>query len=111
MKAYLFLIAAILCEVLATSFLKASEQFTRVLPSLVTIAGYTGAFFFLGHSLKSIPVGTAYAMWSGLGTVSIIIVGVIFFKQRLDWAAISGVLLIIAGVVIINLLSKSAVHQ
>lgn len=108
--AYLYLAVAIAAEVTATSFLKASAGFTKWLPSLVTVVGYCVSFYFLSLTLASIPTGIAYAIWSGIGIVLISLLGWIFFGQTLDGAAIAGMGLIIAGVVVINLFSKSAAH-
>ena len=110
MKSYLFLIGAIIFETLATSALKSSEQFTKVFPSILAILGYIFAFYFLSLTLKTIPVGIAYAIWAGVGIVLISIVGVFAFKQIPDLPAIIGMLLIIAGVVVINLFSKTSAH-
>lgn len=107
---YLWLAGAILSEVIATSSLKASNGFTRLLPSALVVVGYGVAFYCLSQTLKTIPVGVAYAIWSGLGTVLIALVGLVFYKQRLDAAAMAGMGLIIAGVLVMNLLSKSAAH-
>ncbi|HEY8997557.1 MAG TPA: multidrug efflux SMR transporter [Edaphobacter sp.] len=107
---YLWLAGAILSEVIATSSLKASNGFTRLLPSVLVVVGYGTAFYCLSQTLKTIPVGVAYAIWSGLGTVLIALVGLVLYKQRLDAAAMAGMGLIIAGVLVMNLLSKSAAH-
>jgi small multidrug resistance pump len=107
---YLWLAGAILSEVIATSSLKASNGFTRLLPSVLVVVGYGIAFYCLSQTLKTIPVGVAYAIWSGLGTVLIALVGLVLYKQRLDAAAMAGMGLIIAGVLVMNLLSKSAAH-
>ncbi len=107
---YLWLAGAILSEVIATSSLKASNGFTRLLPSVLVVVGYGTAFYCLSQTLKTIPVGVAYAIWSGLGTVLIALVGLVVYKQRLDAAAMAGMGLIIAGVLVMNLLSKSAAH-
>jgi len=107
---YLWLAGAILSEVIATSSLKASAGFTRPLPSVVVVVGYGAAFYFLSQTLKTIPVGVTYAIWSGLGTVLIALVGLMLYKQTLDRAAIVGMVLIIAGVLVMNLFSKSAAH-
>jgi small multidrug resistance pump len=107
---YLWLAGAILSEVIATSSLKASAGFTRPLPSVVVVVGYGAAFYFLSQTLKTIPVGVTYAIWSGLGTVLIALVGLVLYKQTLDRAAIVGMVLIIAGVLVMNLFSKSAAH-
>lgn len=104
---WLTLAIAIIAEVVGTSALRASEGFTKVVPSILVVAGYSVAFYFLSLTLKSIPVGIAYAIWSGVGTVLITIVGVVVFNQRLDVPAVIGLSLILLGVVIINTLSTS----
>ncbi len=109
-SAYLLLALAIVAEVIATSALKASEGFSRLGPSLVTAAGYGVAFYLLSHVLKTIPTGVAYAIWSGGGIVLISAVGWLWFRQSLDLAAILGIALIVAGVVVVSLLSKSVAH-
>jgi len=101
------LIAAIMAEVAATSALKSSDGFTRLWPTLMVVGGYTAAFYFLSLALRMIPVGTAYAIWSGVGLILIVIVGRIAFGQRVDAAAIAGFALIIAGVAVINMFSSS----
>lgn len=101
---------AIVCETIGTSFLKQSEQFSRLLPTLVTVISYATSFYFLGIALKTLPVGIAYAIWSGLGIVLISLVGLVAFKQHLDLAACIGLGLIIAGVAVVNLFSKSIGH-
>ena len=106
MKNWLFLIVAIISEVVATSALKSSEGFTKIYPSLIVIIGYGAAFYFLSLTLKTIPVGVAYAIWAGLGTVLITAVGWYFFEQRLSLLTLVGIGLILAGVVLINLSSK-----
>ena len=110
MKNYLFLAAAILCETLATSFLKKTEQFTKPLPTLIFAIGMITSFYLLSHAVKGIPVGIAYAIWSGVGIVLISAIGYFVYKQTLDLPAIIGLLFIIAGVIIINLFSKSGAH-
>lgn len=110
MKSYLFLFVAIVFETLATSALKGSEQFTKLFPSILAVIGYIFAFYFLSMTLKTIPVGVAYAIWAGVGIVLISIVGIFAFKQIPDLPAIIGMLLIIAGVVVINLFSKTSAH-
>ena len=110
MNTYLTLGAAIVLEIIATSFLKASEGFTRLWPSLVTAVGYAGSFYCLSLTLKVLPIGVVYAIWSGVGIVLTAVVGWFVFKQRLDAAAIGGMALIVAGVLVINLFSKSATH-
>jgi len=108
--AWIYLWIAIVAEVIATSFLKASDGFTKLLPSLAVVAGYVTASFFLSLTLKEIPVGVAYAVWSGAGVTLIAAIGWIFLGQKLDAAAIAGMGLIVAGVVVLNLLSKAAAH-
>jgi small multidrug resistance pump len=107
---YLYLTIAIVAEVIATSALKASEGFTNLIPSLIVAVGYGVAFYFLSLVLKTIPVGIAYAIWSGLGIVLISVIGLVLFQQKLDLAAIIGMGLIIAGVVVINVFSSSVSH-
>lgn len=106
----IFLVIAVVAEVVGTSALKASDGFSRLLPSLVVIAGYMVAFFFLSLTLRSLPVGIVYAMWSGVGIVLISLVAYFFFHQSLDLAAIVGMSLIIAGVVVVNFFSSSVPH-
>ncbi len=91
MKQYLIILLAIVCEVIATSALKQTEQFTRLVPSLITLAGYAGAFYFLSMVLQRIPLGIAYAIWSGAGIVLVALVGWVAFKQHLDIPAIIGI--------------------
>ncbi|MBV7481742.1 multidrug efflux SMR transporter [Bordetella sp. BOR01] len=107
---WVYLGIAIVAEILATSALKSAEGFTRLLPSLATVLGYAVAFYFLALTLRDIPVGIAYAIWSGVGIVLISLVGAVFFKQHLDTPAILGITLIIAGVVVMNVFSKSVGH-
>ena len=107
---YIFLTIAIIAEVIATSALKSVEGFSRLAPSAVVVIGYGVAFYFLSMTLKAIPVGIAYAIWSGLGITLISIVGYFFYKQNLDFPAILGLLLILAGVVVINVFSKTVAH-
>lgn len=107
---YVYLAIAIIAEVIATGALKASEEFTKLVPSTLVVVGYAVAFYFLSLVLKTIPVGVAYAVWSGLGIVLISIVGVVLFDQKLDLPAIIGMLLIITGVVVMNVFSKSVSH-
>lgn len=107
---YLLLSVAIVCEVIGTSFMKRSEGFTVLVPSLITALSYATAFYFLSLTLKSIPTGVAYAIWSGTGIVLIATVAWVFQGQRLDGPAMCGMALIVAGVVVMNLFSNSAVH-
>jgi small multidrug resistance pump len=101
------LFLAILFEVIATSSLKASEQFSKVIPSMVVIIGYGAAFYFFSVSLKSIPVGMAYAVWSALGIVLVSVAGIFLYKQIPDLPAVIGMVFIIFGVIIIQGFSKS----
>lgn len=107
---YLYLAVAILCEVIATSFLKVSEGFTRPVPSLITAAGYAVSFYFLSLALREIPTGIAYAIWSGVGIVLITTIAWVFQGQKLDMPALGGLGLIVAGVVVINVFSKATAH-
>lgn len=107
---YFFLAIAIVAEVIATSALKSSSGFTRLLPSLLVIAGYACAFYFLSLTLRTIPVGMAYAIWSGAGIALVTAIAWIFDGQRLDLPAVGGLLLIVAGVLVLTLFSKSAAH-
>ncbi|MGQ0528676.1 MAG: SMR family transporter [Panacagrimonas sp.] len=110
MNPWAYLSVAILAEVVATSCLKASEGFTKLLPSLVVVLGYGIAFWFLGLSLRSIPVGIAYAVWSGAGIVLISMIGWVVFQQSLDAAALIGMGLILAGVLVIHVFSRAVAH-
>lgn len=107
---WLHLIVAIVAEVIATSCLKSSEGFTRLWPSVAVIVGYGVSFFFLSLTLRAMPIGIAYAVWSGLGIVLITTVGWLVFGQKLDGAGMAGIALIAAGVVVLNVFSKSTAH-
>ncbi|MGO4291297.1 DMT family transporter [Chitinophaga sp. RAB17] len=107
---YVYLGIAIVAEIIATSALKESLSFTKLWPSVIVVVGYTIAFYFLSLTLKTLPVGIAYAIWSGVGIVMISVVGALLYKQKLDLPAIIGMLLIIAGVVIIHVFSKMSAH-
>ncbi|AYO57366.1 MULTISPECIES: DMT family transporter [Weeksellaceae] len=107
---YLYLALAIVLEVLGSSFMKASDGFSKLLPTTITIIAYIACFFFLSQALKSIPLGIAYAIWGGLGIVLTALISVIIFKQSLDLAAIIGIILIVAGVFVMNFFSKSSTH-
>ena len=100
----------IVFEVLATTALKQSDGLTRLWPSLATVAGYALAFYFLSLPLRVLPVGVVYAVWSGVGIVFITAIGWWWFRQSLDVAAVAGIVLIIAGVLVINLFSKTLTH-
>jgi small multidrug resistance pump len=105
---YLYLAVAILAEVAATTFMKMSDGFTRPVPSVLTVLGYGVAFFFLSIALKSIHTGVAYAIWSGVGIVLITLIAWMFQGQKLDVPAIAGMGLIVAGVLVMNLMSNHA---
>lgn len=105
--AYLYLALAIIAEVIATSSLKASEQFTKLVPSIVVLVGYSAAFYLMTLVLRTIPIGITYAVWSGIGIVLIAVVGAILYKQIPDVPAVIGMGLIIAGVIVIHLFSKT----
>ncbi|WP_052594207.1 multidrug efflux SMR transporter [Aureispira sp. CCB-QB1] len=107
---YVYLALAIVCEVVGTSCLKASNEFKEWLPTLGVILGYIGSMYFMTLSLRKLTLGTVYATWSGLGIVLVALFGFIFYKEKLDTAAIIGMSLIIAGVLIMNLVSKTNVH-
>lgn len=107
---YIFLAIAIISEVIGTTFMKQSEGFTKLVPSLLTAAGYAIAFFCLSQTLKTIPTGIAYAIWSGAGIVLIATVAAVFQGQKLDAPAVIGMGLIICGVVVMNVFSKATGH-
>ena len=107
---YFYLTIAIIAEVAATSALKASEEFTRLVPSLIVVVGYGVAFYFMTLVLRVIPVGITYAIWSGLGIVLVTVVGIFLYKQVPDIPALIGMGLIVAGVVVINVFSKTVGH-
>jgi small multidrug resistance pump len=107
---WLFLSMAIISEVAATSALRSSNGFTQLWPSIVVAVGYGAAFFFLSLTLRTMPVGIAYAIWSGAGIVLITLIAWLTLGQRLDLPAILGLGLIIAGVVVLNLFSRSITH-
>lgn len=110
MSKWIFLTLAIISEVIGTSFLKSTEGFTKLIPSIIVLVGYCAAFYFLSLTLDSIPIGMAYAIWSGVGIAAITVVSVLFFEQKLDFAAIIGMGLIIAGVVVLRLYSEASVE-
>ncbi|MDC9592093.1 DMT family transporter [Xenorhabdus sp. IM139775] len=110
MNVWGYLFIAILSEVIATTMLKTADGFTRLVPSIVVVLGYCLSFWALSQVVKSMPLGIAYAVWSCLGIVLVSIAGIFLYQQKLDLPAIFGILLIIAGVLVINLLSKSAGH-
>jgi small multidrug resistance pump len=110
MNHWLFLAVAIAAEVIATTAMKMSEGFSRLMPSLLVVAGYAVAFYCMAQTLRVVPVGVVYAIWSGVGIVLITAIGWRCFGQKLDTPALIGMALIIAGVVVMNLFSKSVVH-
>ncbi|HSH73596.1 MAG TPA: SMR family transporter [Methylophilaceae bacterium] len=110
MNHWLAISIAIIAEVIATTSLKASNEFTRFWPSVLVVIGYGTAFYFMTISLRVLPVGIMYAIWSGVGIVSISILGWIVYRQTLDTPAMLGMGLIISGVVVINVFSKSVAH-
>ena len=110
MNNYLYLALAIIAETMATTALKMSEQFTRPLPSVVVVIGYAAAFYLLSLSLRTIPIGVAYAVRSAVGIVLVTVARMVMFKQVPDLPAVIGLLLIIAGVVTINVFSRMSAH-
>jgi small multidrug resistance pump len=110
LKTYLFLLAAIVLEVVATTALARSASFTRLVPSLIAIFGYAGAFWLLSVPLRVMPTGVVYALWSGLGIVLITAVAWVWQKQVLDTPALLGLAMILAGVLVINLFSNAVNH-
>jgi small multidrug resistance pump len=111
MRHWVFLSVAIVSEVIATSALKASEGFSRLWPSVIVLAGYATAFYSLSLTLETIPVGVVYAIWSGAGIALIALIAWIFLGQPLDIPAMVGLLLIVAGVVVLNVFSKTVSHR
>ena len=110
MNPYILLGGAIVLEVIATSAMKSSQGFTRLVPSIICGVGYIVSFYLLAQTLKSIPTGIAYAIWSGLGVVLITIAAWLLFGQKLDLPALIGMGLIVAGVVVMNVFSKAVGH-
>ena len=110
MKIALIFFFAVVSEVTATTALKFSEGFTKLIPSLIVVGGYGLSFYLLSLSLKVIPIGTAYALWSGIGIVLTVIIGAVLWREQMDWARGIGITLIISGILIINLFSKAASH-
>ncbi len=107
---YLYLVASVVAEAVGYSALNASAQFSKFWPSLLVIAGFAGSFYFLTLALQFMPLGITYALASGLGVIVVALAGVLLFGQQLDWAAVLGLTLIIAGMVVINSMSKFALH-
>ncbi|MFC4976521.1 DMT family transporter [Halomonas beimenensis] len=110
MMAYLFMAVAIVAEVVATSSLKASQEFTRFWPSVVVVVGYGLAFYTLTLALRTLPVGIAYAFWAGLGIVLVTLIGILVYGERLDPPAVVGLAMIVGGVVIIQAFSQVSAH-
>ena len=110
MKTFIILFFAILSEVITTSSLKFSEGFTKPIPSVIVAIGYGLSFYLLSIALKSMPIGVAYAIWSGIGLILTVIAGIVLWKETLDWARVLGIILILAGIVLINVFSKATVH-
>ena len=110
MNKWVLLGFAIISEVIATSSLKSTEGFTKLWPSLLVLLGYSAAFYFLSLTLDTIPIGVAYAVWSGIGVAGIALVSVLFFDQRLDAGALIGMGLIVAGVIVLRLFSDASVE-
>lgn len=106
MKHWLLLLLAIVAETIATSALKASDGFSRLLPSVLVVVGYGVSFYCLGLTLKVIPIGIAYAVWSGVGILLITLAGIVLYRQVPDWPAVLGLLLILSGIIVINVFSK-----
>lgn len=110
MKQWIFLFVAIVSEVIATSALKAAQDFTKLWPSVIVVVGYVSAFYFLSLTLRTIPVGIAYAIWSGVGVALIALVAWGLYGQTLDMPAFIGIALIVSGVVVLNVYSKAVPH-
>lgn len=110
MTNWFYLGIAIVCEVIATSALKATDGFTRWQPSVLVVLGYCLSFYFLSLTLRSVPVGVVYAIWSGVGVVLVSMAGWLLYQQKLDAAALIGIGLIVTGVMVLHLFSKAAVH-
>ena len=109
MRTWLFLGLAIASEVTATASLKATEGFTKLMPSIVVLASYSAAFYFLSLTLEDIPIGVAYAVWSGVGVAAIALISVVYMDQKIDLAGVVGISLIVIGVIVLRLFSESAV--
>ncbi|MGM0614339.1 multidrug efflux SMR transporter [Halomonas sp. CH40] len=107
---FIYLVLAVVAEVVATSALKASDGFTRLWPSLLVVFGYGLAFYLLGLALRVLPVGVAYAIWAGLGIVLVTLVGMVVFGERPDLPGVLGLVLIVSGVVVLQVFSKMSVH-
>ena len=110
MPPFLILIVAVLFETIGTTALQASQQFSKLGPSIVVVLSYAISFFLLSVTLKFMPVGVVYALWSGMGIVFIAIIGLLVFGQRLDFAAVAGLAMIVGGIVVIHLFSNTTPH-
>ena len=110
MKTPIILFFAILSEVIATTALKLSDGFTKIVPSVIVVIDYGASFYLLSISLKVIPIGLAYAIWSGVGIVLTVIAGILIWRETLDWARVIGIIFIILSILIINLFSKITAH-
>ena len=110
MNNWFYLGLAIVSEVLATASLKSTEGFTRLVPSIVVLVGYSAAFYFLSLTLDTIPIGVAYAVWSGVGVATITLVSFVLYDQKIDVAGLVGIGLIVAGVVVLRLFSETPVE-
>jgi small multidrug resistance pump len=110
MKNWIFLLLAIVAETIATSALKSSDGFSKLWPSVIVVVGYAAAFYLLALTLKTIPVGIAYAVWSGVGVVLITLAGWLVYGQKLDGPAVAGIGLIALGLIVMNVFSKASVH-
>lgn len=110
MKHWVYLVVAIVSEVVATTALKQSDGFSKLIPSAVAAIGYGLAFYMLSLTLSVIPLGISYAIWSGVGIVLLSVIGLIVFKQNIDLPGVIGIVLIVSGVVVINLYSKTNMH-
>jgi small multidrug resistance pump len=107
---YFYLTLAILTETIGTSAIQASQQFTRLVPSLIVLVGYGASFYFMALTLKVMPIGIVYAIWSGVGIVLIAAIGYAVYDQKLDMPAVLGIVLIIIGIVVIQLFSATKTH-
>lgn len=110
MQTFVILFFAILTEVIGTTALKLSDGFSKPMPAVVVILGYGASFYLLSLALKVMPIGVAYAIWSGVGLILTVIAGMLIWRETLDWARVVGIVLILAGIVFINVVSKSPAH-
>lgn len=106
LRGMMLLFGAIVCELIGTNALKAADGFTRLLPTLLVIAGYGASFYLMSLSLRTIPLGVAYAIWSGVGTAAIAVIGVLVWREQLNIVGVIGIVLIIAGVVLLNMFGE-----